>query len=388
MKIVLKKISLLFLLLVFSTACHDECETTYSYIGYEPVLVTKAEIRAGIQVEAAQELHRPGKMYFKDNLIFINEIKEGVHIIDNTNPSNPRDIGFIKIPGNIDMAVYGNVLYADSYMDLVSLDISNPRQPQVLNRVEDVFLEFYRYWQSDLEIITDYEEKLITYTAPCGEYSTGPIRFDNLANTSAMPPSTNPQAGIGGSMARFTISQGYLYAVGNSTMQLFSLSNPSQPQNQQTIQLPWGIETIFPYEDKLFLGSTTGMHIYDNQNPASPSFVSTYQHVMSCDPVVVEGDKAYVTLRTDNTCEQGVNALEVIDISNLQDPTLIKSYTMQHPHGLGIDRGTLFLCEGSFGLKVFDAQDPLNIDQNLKQHFTGFDAYDVIPLGNVLLMIG
>lgn len=394
MKSLHRTLGCLLLFLLTLTACRDECESTYTYINYEPILTEKSVIRAGIQSQVAQTLHQPGKIYFKDNYIFINEIKEGIHIINNADPSNPQNIGFIKIPGNVDMAVYGNILYADSYMDLVSIDISNPSQPQVLHRVEDVFLDFYRYWNTDNMIISGYEEKMITETYPCGDGQLGrPIFFDNLAGGvrnptfNNAPPSTN-NPGVGGSMARFAISQGYLYAVGTNTMQLFNLSTPSQPQNQNTINLAWGIETIFPYQDKLFLGSTTGMHIYDNQDPSAPSFISTYQHVMSCDPVVVQGDKAYVTLRRDNTCEQGVDALEVIDISDLQNPSLIKSYPMQHLHGLGIDQNTLFLCEGKFGLKVFDVQNALTIDQNLKQHFTGFDAYDVIPLGDVLLMIG
>ena len=61
---------------------------------------------------------------------------------------------------------------------------------------------------------------------------------------------------------------------------------------------------------------------------------------------------------------------------------------MSHPHGLGIDGTTLFICEGTFGLKVFDYSDIYNIDDNLLVQRTGFHAYDVIPFNNILLLIG
>jgi hypothetical protein len=203
---------------------------------------------------------------------------------------------------------------------------------------------------------------------------------------SAMPGGSG--TGKGGSMARFTIAGNHLYTISLSDLQVFDISIAAEPQEGKKINLGWGIETIFPYNDKLFIGSNTGMHIYDNSNPTAPQHLSTYAHVRSCDPVVVEGNLAWVTLRSGNTCDGFTNQLEVLDISNARSPKLLKVYPMQNPHGLGIDRSTLFLCEGEFGLKIFDVKDHLKIDENLKAHFKDHDAYDVIPLGSSLLLIG
>ena len=86
------------------------------------------------------------------------------------------------------------------------------------------------------------------------------------------------------------------------------------------------------------------MHIYDVSNPASPQKLSVYQHVYSCDPVVVEGDFAYVTLNSLNTwCGRFSNQLDIIDISDLSDPKLIKQYAMESPLGLGIYGNLLFV---------------------------------------------
>jgi hypothetical protein len=171
-------------------------------------------------------------------------------------------------------------------------------------------------------------------------------------------------------------------------LHVFDISNDADPQEGNKISLGWNIETIFPYNNKLFIGSTTGMHIYDNSIPNKPEHLSTYAHVNSCDPVVVEGDLAWVTLRSGNDCAGFTNQLEVIDVSNARSPQLLKVYPMQNPHGLGIDRSNLFLCEGAFGLKIFNIEDHMKIDENLLAHFKDHDAYDVIPLGSSLLLIG
>ena len=60
---------------------------------------------------------------------------------------------------------------------------------------------------------------------------------------------------------------------------------------------------------------------------------------------------------------------------------------MENPHGLGIDNGKLFICEGKFGLKSFDANSSNDI--KLQEHIKDVNAFDVIPLqGNLLLMVG
>jgi hypothetical protein len=102
--------------------------------------------------------------------------------------------------------------------------------------------------------------------------------------------------------------------------------------------------------------------------------------------VVVQGDKAFVTLSTGTTCFGNVNELHVIDISNILSPSVMYIFNMTNPKGLGLDGNTLFLCDGPDGLKVFDKTDLSSIDQHQISHFTGIKAADVIPNAGVLLM--
>jgi hypothetical protein len=40
-----------------------------------------------------------GKIYFYNGFLFISASEVGIHILDNTNPSHPRIIGFIELVG-------------------------------------------------------------------------------------------------------------------------------------------------------------------------------------------------------------------------------------------------------------------------------------------------
>jgi len=192
------------------------------------------------------------------------------------------------------------------------------------------------------------------------------------------------QTGIGGSTARFATVGDYLYTVNSQDLVILDISNPATPQYGTTENIGFGIETIFPYNDYLFIGAQTGMYIYDISNPVKPQKLSQYEHIYSCDPVVVQGDYAYVTLHSeDSWCGRWTNELHVIDISNLRMPKLLTTYAMENPLGLGVDGDNLFICNK--GLKVYDISDKNDII--LKQNFS-INANDVIPYNNLLIVIG
>ncbi|RDC61625.1 LVIVD repeat-containing protein [Adhaeribacter pallidiroseus] len=121
------------------TACTEPCEGVYSYKVYEPVYQSPAELLASIKAQPAKAIRKTGKIYAVDQYILVNELNQGIHVIDNSNPSNPQNISFISIPGNVDMAVRDKVLYADAATDLMVLDFKNPNAVSVLKHLEKVF---------------------------------------------------------------------------------------------------------------------------------------------------------------------------------------------------------------------------------------------------------
>jgi hypothetical protein len=204
----------------------------------------------------------------------------------------------------------------------------------------------------------------------------------------AFAPSGGSESGIGGSMARFTINGDFLYGLDGANLDVVDVSQQTQPTAKSEVALTWDAETLFPHKNNLFVGTRSGMYILDLQIPTQPTVISRYSHVRSCDPVIVEDDYAYVTLRSGSACEGFTNQLEVIDISNLKSPQLVKTYTMMNPHGLGMDQGTLFICDGADGLKVYDATDIQKISDNLLAHYKNINAVDVIPFQQVAMVIG
>ncbi len=105
----------------------------------EPVYMSYQRLRESVQVQAARPPDRIGRVYLYEGYIFLNEVNEGIHVIDNADPTEPVNIGFIQIPGNTEIAIRGNYLYADSYIDLVTLDLNDPGNVQLIDRQQDVF---------------------------------------------------------------------------------------------------------------------------------------------------------------------------------------------------------------------------------------------------------
>ena len=192
--------------------------------------------------------------------------------------------------------------------------------------------------------------------------------------------------GQGGSMTKFAISGAHLYILQKNEINVFNIGDGSfKPLH--TVQAYWGMETIIAKGEHLYLGARDGMYIYSIANPDKPAFVFRYEHVMSCDPVAVQGNRAYVTLRTDREqCRRPTNTLDVIDITNPLSPVLIKSYDMMNPHGLAVDGNLLFICEGKWGLKAFDITNERIIQ--LVGEVKDIHAYDVIAKNGVLTVTG
>ncbi len=377
---------------VFSGCFKDSCEREITYIKSTPIYKTWNEIRSGIDMQAPRVLHKPGKMYFYNDYIFINEQRQGVHIIDNTNPEAPANIGFIKIPGNVDIAIRNNVLFADNYTDLLAISLNDLSNPQLLNRNENVFPHFGEFNEG---ILVYYHEEMVTETVDCNTQNgiwrdntrIDIFTLDNLA----AGENNGGISGIGGSLARFTLYDNYLYTIDHSNLHVFDISNLAAPNEVNDVPVGWEIETLFSHTDKLFIGSTTGMIIMDASNPSSPVYLSSYSHMYGCDPVVVKDNYAYVTLRSGSGCQQNGNQLDLVNISDIANPWVEKVFPMDNPHGLGIKENTLFLCEGKSGLKVFDIETPTELDKHLIDFKKDIFAYDVIPLPgtrNILLLIG
>ncbi len=390
-------LTILLIMGISMTSClKDSCSETQRFIEYEPIYVQGEEFRVPVKTEPPREMIETGKFYFYNNNILINEKNKGIHVIDNTNPESPQNIAFINIPGNLDIAIRDNILYADNYVDLLTIDINDINNPTIVCRDEEVF-SLYNF-RSDLGYYVGLSETGRTIEVECGDPNFGSSNFQRNgfelfdSNIAAGGVEVDNSAhsggdGQGGSFARFSLVGDYLYVINQAELISYNIETVTKPQKTNTTNVTWNIETLFPYENHLFIGSQSGLYIYSISEPAAPEYTSEFRHADACDPVFVKDDIAYVTLRNGTFCQNFINQLDVLDVSDINNPQLIKSYDMDHPHGLSVRDNHLYLCEGEHGLKVFELDDLEKISDNRVEHVKDMDAYDAISLSSEHLLI-
>jgi hypothetical protein len=368
-------------LLLFSSCVKDKTTKTFQIT--RPVYKLKQEVYDGIGSQAPTPIRSAGKIFLIGNYIFLSEKNKGVHIINNSNPEAPVNQAFIPIPGTEDVVVKGNILLADCFIDLLSIDISDPNNVKLVHVASNVFPERRNMHGHSLDttmVVTEWITKDTTMTVNMyhHHFESGGVYFADQFNTVGSPSlaSGNTAQGVGGSMARFTIVNQYLYTVSEQMLRVFDIQNPTNPLVKSNMNIGWNIETIYPLQNRLFIGSRTGMYIYSISNPTSPVLQGTFAHANVCDPVIADEHFAYVTLRSGTVCQGFINQLDVVDISNITQPTLRKSYPFTNPHGLSKDGHLLFICDGKDGLKVLNAANPDQI--TLLSTIQVTNAYDVI----------
>lgn len=395
-------LAVLSMALVLPSCLNDSCDAVVTYTAFQKVYVKPSDFRKPITMLPARQLESPGKIYVYQDYLFVNEMRKGVLVIDNSNPSQPQGIGFLDIPGNVDIAVRNNILYADNYVDVVAIDISNPANPVFVGRSEEALP--HNGYSEERGYFMSYQETTTLEEVPCNQNLGVTFERDDMvfvdlnsntdpaffAASNADGQAQGEQTGQGGSLARFAVTQGHLYVIDNHRLHVFDLTQSNEPARVSTVILGWGIETIFPVDDKIFIGASNGMHILDNSNPAQPRLVSTFQHATACDPVFVEGNIAYVTLRDGQECLNFTNQLDVVSVADIYNPQLIKSFPMHNPHGLSKNGDALFICENEQGVKIFDASDPNQVGKRQIGSMTGFQATDIITIKerNLAIVIG
>lgn len=385
---------------VFTSCLKDSCENTRTYLRYDPSYKNLDEIR-NITAGQPQELINPGQIYIYKHFLFINEFRKGIHVFDNTNPAHPVNLAFYDIPGNAQLSIKDNILYANNYLDLLSIDITDALNIKVLDVEEFIFMDSYMsnfgiYDTTKSQLIVEYLPTKITEKIDCensyyyGDYYKN-IDVLYVAENSTGVFSDNSSGsqgniGIGGSTAKFTISGSALYALNNNDLLTFDIA-AKLPSLASTLQLKVAPETVFPFKNTILVGGASGMTIVNIDNPLSPVEAGSVQHIRSCDPVVASGNIAYVTLWNGSECGNGRNELQVIDISNLNVPVQLNATEMKSPRGLSVNDGRLMVCEDVHGAKLFDVSDHTKVPQEIAS-YPEIISQDVIWIGDNFIFVG
>ncbi len=379
--------------MLFTACVKDKITRTYQI--KTPVYEVLSTFRKSIKSIPASPVNSIGKIAVAGNYIYVSDIYKGIHVIDNTDPAHPKNVAFINIPGNEDLAISGNTLYADAFGDLVTFDITNPANAVAKNFAADVFPDHSTYYSGgytspdSINVVVGWNTRDTTVDyEPVGIFY--PIWYD-CTNCGIFAAAMNAPASLGakaasGSLSRFAILNNYMYTVSSNNLTAFDISNHFSPAMKNSFLVDWHVETIYPFKNNLFVGTNSGVYMYDAQSsPASPALVGQFTHARGCDPVVADGDYAYITLNDSSACLGIYNELQIVDIKNLNNSSLVQSYQLTHPEGLSKDGHTLFLCDGKGGLKVYNAANVKNL-QLLKQ-LNDADVYDVIAQNGLAIVV-
>jgi hypothetical protein len=197
---------------------------------------------------------------------------------------------------------------------------------------------------------------------------------------------SSSSTGTGGSLARFTISSGHLYVVDGDELHTFSLQKPAEPEQVNALRLGFNnsVETIYPWKDKLFIGSKDALYTISISDPEHPVLEGIASHLRACDPVVANDNYAYVTVRTGSFCEGNINALYVYDVSaGIQLPVRVFEGDMNNPQGLALHNQYLYVCDGAAGLVVLDVHNGASPEKITTRE--GYTFFDCIATGGVLV---
>ena len=375
--------------LFFQGCIEDSGTVTVTYEKATAIYGDLSALRNQTLFSASRPITDAGKIFIGEDFLLIGEEGEGIHVFDNTVPENPVNIGFINIFGSREFYLAGNDLSAESVYDMVKIDLTNIRQPQLVSRVNDAFATPVE--NSTGEQLVGFSHETVTEEFDINDSRLQEIRrsinktlYLNFEQQ-LIPPSAVPTSFAGnsngtiGTVNRIAEHNGYVYVIGSSRLSVFSSAGNFELMYDQ--EIGWGMETVYPLGDRLFVGTQNSMEVYDISNPVAPEFEGNYWHPTSCDPVLpVDENTAYVSLRSGEfaACPGDTNELLVLDIDgNFGQVSEIQSFGLNSPYGMTLKGDRLYVGEGANGLAVFDASNPrslrlINIDRSI-------EAYDIIP---------
>jgi hypothetical protein len=193
-----------------------------------------------------------------------------------------------------------------------------------------------------------------------------------------------------GSTARFAISNNRLYALEKNTVTVVDIADPKNLAIMTRQNLNQTLETIFPFGDALFIGTTNGVYGYNISNPnllTNPRFIN---HLRACDPVVANDKNMYLTLRSGTACNTANNMLQhytyTLPSSNEVQMQYVGQQTMLSPRGLALANNNLFVCDVPEGIKVYTIGADGAPNYERTQSMDGYECYDMIPRGNNLIV--
>ena len=308
-------------------------------------------------------LQYPQNMSLQDSILLVSDRYSGVHVFDVSDPADPQRRYVIPMLENRGNAMKGDILYTNDWQALYAIRLEADTFTVVRKIVsfgynEQPYEGMYR------------DEGGFGCACPSDGYDAVPLSSGST----------------GSSYATFAVIGDYLYFFSYGELVTMDISTPEDPVELSRTRLEWSVQTIYPTQRYLFLGGSRGMYIYSRESPANPVKVGQLVHARSCDPVVVSGRYAYVTLRGGNTCGQTNDLFLVVYVADPANPQLRSQTPLPTPYGLAVDFPLAYISNGNGGTSLIDVREaaaPVKL-----QSWSGIRSKDFILRDDILYVMG
>lgn len=300
-----------------------------------PLIVVLTALSVGFTPPEYDGITHPISMSLSGDRLFVSDISSGVHVYDVSDPTTPVREVRIPLRGNRGTAAKDDILYADDWGSLQVIRVRG----ESYKIVKTIPAQQNRY----------------------PEFGFGPPRNAGYnCGCSRQPTAYNAAAPAGGgsSFTTFAIIDNYLYFLHQRALVTMDITRADDPVELSRKYIDWTVETLYPTDEFLFVGGTNGMFIFDRSDPAHPRQIGRIDHFRACDPVVVSGSVAYVTLRGGSGCGGNQNVLLCVDITDPTAPKILAEKSMRTPYGLTVDTPLLYVSTGYNGYELLDVTVP------------------------------
>jgi hypothetical protein len=243
-----------------------------------------------------------------DNSLYTVSMFSGLNLFDVTNPSSIEflsayDITYAQMSSAF--AVGDELGLLSGIPDtigevtnwyLLSLDLSQPTDPLVLNRTSLSTQPTHIAIDDDLVFVSAYLE-LVIYRM----YDSGALSWQGALS---FGPNSLPR--------KLIPKQDFAFlSYGTDLLGILDISNPSRPREISIIETPGQVADITLSGDLLFIAcNAAGLQVVDVANPRSPRFVGNLPTQSPAESVMVVDDRVYVATK-DNIV---VTHLPLIDV--------------------------------------------------------------------------
>ncbi|NHJ49472.1 MAG: hypothetical protein FK733_16905 [Asgard group archaeon] len=285
-----------------------------------------------------------------DNYAYIADGMDGLEIIDLTDPTTPVEISQYSADFTAtDVFISGNYAYLCTIEDgLLIVDISVPASPSLVSQTNDsihlaekvIVNGDYAFVFSVDTSVTDSNITIFDISSPSTPLTLEVIDTDYTENID------------------FAINGNYLYIVKVVQLEIYDISDPSNPTQETTLNLSTfqdEANSFYISGTYAYIGASDGLHIYDLSNPLNPVHTGNVEHLAyDANDVFVFDDFAYI-LRQDDTYDWGLTA---IYISDPTDPTIASedNYMIEDmdSEDIFVTSDYIFVAYGEAGVEIVE----------------------------------